>query len=251
MTLFISTYLFVLGLVLGSFFNVVALRVPIKESIVHPASRCPACQRRLKLRDLIPVASYICARGKCRHCGTRISLLYPLGEIATGLLFVWIFAAFGLSWETLIGLLLVSLSVIITISDLKYMLIPNVILLWFALPFLILRLLYPIESIWLHFWGGLVGGGILLIVAIVSRGGMGLGDVKLLFLLGWVLGLYNVIPAFIISCLVGSVAGGILLLLKVVKPKQAIPFGPFLLIGALVSFAYGTEIINVYLSIFK
>ncbi|MNN84706.1 Type 4 prepilin-like proteins leader peptide-processing enzyme [compost metagenome] len=91
----------------------------------------------------------------------------------------------------------------------------------------------------------------MLIVAIVSRGGMGLGDVKLLFLLGWVLGLYNVIPAFIISCLVGSVAGGILLLLKVVKPKQAIPFGPFLLIGALVSFAYGTEIINVYLSIFK
>lgn len=251
MTLFISFYLFILGLILGSFYNVVGLRVPVRESIVHPPSRCSSCETRLKFLDLIPVVSYFISRGKCRHCGTRVSPLYPLGELATGLLFVWMYLTFGISWETLIGLLLVSLSVIITVSDLKYMLIPNRILLFFAPLFLVVRFLYPLESVWLHLWGALVGGGVLLLVVILSRGGMGLGDVKLLLLLGWVLGLYHVIPAFILSCLIGSVVGGVLMLFKIVKPKQPIPFGPFLLIGALISFVYGSTIIEFYLSIFR
>ncbi|MBA9084227.1 leader peptidase (prepilin peptidase)/N-methyltransferase [Fontibacillus solani] len=205
----------------------------------------------MKPFDLIPIFSYLLSRGKCRHCNSRVSLVYPLGELATGLLFVWIYLNFGNSWETLIGLLLVSLSVIITVSDLKYMLIPNRILLAFAPLFLVLRFLYPMESVWLHFWGAIAGGGVLLFIVVITRGGMGLGDVKLFCLLGWVLGLYNIIPAFLIACLIGSVVGGVLLLFKLIKPKQPIPFGPFLLIGSLLSSAYGSTIINFYLSIFN
>ncbi|WP_091228356.1 prepilin peptidase [Fontibacillus panacisegetis] len=251
MTLFISSYLFILGLILGSFYNVVGLRVPVRESIVHPPSRCPSCETRLKPFDLIPVISYLLSRGKCRHCCSRVSPLYPLGELATGLLFVWIYLNFGNSWETLTGLLLVSLSVMITVSDLKYMLIPNRILLVFTPFFLVLRLLYPLESIWLHFWGAIAGGGVLLFIVVITRGGMGSGDVKLFCLLGWVLGLYNIIPAFIIACLIGSVVGGGLMLFKLIKPKQPIPFGPFLLIGSLLSFTFGSTIISFYLSIFN
>ncbi|MCM3627152.1 prepilin peptidase [Paenibacillus glycanilyticus] len=249
MTLFLTIYLFFLGLVVGSFYNVVGLRVPIRLSVVSPPSQCPKCGMRLKPRDLMPVVSYILSRGQCRQCGKRISPLYPMGELVTGLLFVWIYLTFGNSWDTVIGLLLVSMSVILTVSDLKYMLLPNRILLVFAPFFLVLRCLFPAGSIWLHIGGALAGGGVLLLVVIITKGGMGLGDVKLIFLLGWILGLPNLIPAFILACFFGSLIGGLLMLFKIVKRKQPIPFGPFLLLGALLSFAYGDTLIDFYRSI--
>ncbi|SFE97549.1 leader peptidase (prepilin peptidase) / N-methyltransferase [Paenibacillus catalpae] len=250
MTLFLTIYLFILGLIVGSFFNVVGLRVPIKLSVVSPPSQCPKCGNRLRPRDLMPVVSYMLSRGQCRQCGKRISPLYPMGELATGLLFAWIYLTFGNSWDTVIGLLLVSMSVILTVSDLKYMLLPNRILLAFAPVFLVLRCLFPDDSsVWLHVWGAIAGGGVLLAVVILTRGGMGLGDVKLIFLLGWILGLPNLIPAFILACFFGSLVGGLLILFKIVKRKQPIPFGPFLLLGALLSFAYGDTIIDCYHSI--
>ncbi|GLX69290.1 prepilin peptidase [Paenibacillus glycanilyticus] len=249
MTLFLTIYLFFVGIILGSFYNVVGLRIPLKLSVVSPPSQCPKCGNRLKPRDLMPVVSYLLARGRCRQCGVRISPVYPLGELATGLLFVWIYITFGNSWNTVLGLLLVSMSVILTVSDLKYMLLPNRILLAFAPVFLVWRFLSPVDSIWQHAWGAVVGGGVLLLVVILTKGGMGLGDVKLLTLLGWILGLSHLIPAFIIACFLGSLVGGLLLLLKIVTRKQPIPFGPFLLIGALLSFAYGDAMIDVYRSI--
>ncbi|WP_127496911.1 prepilin peptidase [Paenibacillus glycanilyticus] len=249
MTLFLVIYLFFLGLIVGSFFNVVGLRIPIKLSVVSPPSQCPKCGMRLKPRDLMPVASYLLSRGRCRQCGKRISPVYPLGELATGLLFVWIYLTFGNSWNTVIGLLLVSMSVILTVSDLKYMLLPNRILLFFAPLFIVLGCLFSAGSIWLHLGGAFAGGGVLLAVVILTRGGMGLGDVKLLFLLGWILGLPNLIPAFILACFFGSAVGGLLMLFKVVKRKQPIPFGPFLLLGALLAFAYGDAMIDLYRSI--
>ncbi|CAM3478695.1 A24 family peptidase [Paenibacillus lupini] len=250
MPLFLTIYLFLVGMILGSFYNVVGLRIPIKLSVVSPPSQCPKCGNRLKPRDLIPVASYLLSRGRCRQCGNKISAVYPLGELATGLLFVWMYiTTFGNSWNTVIGLLLVSMSIILTVSDLKYMLLPNRILLAFAPFFIVLILLFPTGSVWMHVWGAVAGGGVLLLVVILSKGGMGLGDVKLLLLLGWILGLPHLIPAFIIACFLGSVVGGMLMLFKVVKRKQPIPFGPFLLLGALLSFAYGDAMIDFYRSI--
>lgn len=251
MNLFISIYIFILGLIFGSFFNVVGLRVPVKQSIVNPPSQCPHCGNRLKARDLIPVLSWLMAKGKCRSCSAPISYVYPLGELATGFLFLWMYLTFGITWETLIGLLLISMSVIITVSDLKYMLIPNRILLAFVPLFIILRFIYPLGSIWSHAAGALLGGGVLLLVVIITRGGMGMGDVKLFLLLGWVIGFPNLIPAFILACLAGTIIGGLLLLLRIVQRKQPIPFGPFLAFGALAAFAYGEGWISFYLSIFE
>ncbi len=225
--------------------------MPMKQSIVNPPSQCPHCGTRLKARDLIPVVSWLLSRAKCRHCSTAVSPVYPLGELATGLLFLWMYLTFGITWETLIGLLLISMTVIITVSDLKYMLIPNRILLAFAPLFIILRCIFPIESIWQHLWGALIGGGFLLLVAIVTKGGMGMGDVKLFMLLGWIIGFPNLIPAFILACLAGTIVGGGLLLFRIVQRKQPIPFGPFLALGTLLAFAYGSDWIDFYLSILK
>ncbi|MEK0316902.1 prepilin peptidase [Cohnella sp. 56] len=251
MTILIYIYLFALGAVLGSFYNVVALRVPAGESIVSPPSRCPRCGTRLAGRDLVPIASWLLSRGRCRHCGAPVSPLYPLGEAATGLLFVWAYARFGWSAETIVALLLVSLCVIVTVSDLATMLIPNKVLLFFAPLLAAACLLLPSDiSWWSHLLGAVAGGGILLLIVIVSRGGMGLGDVKLFALLGFVVGLPNTIVALIAACLAGTLVGGALLALGVVRRKQPIPFGPFLVLGACLAFGYGGHLISFYLSLF-
>ncbi|RIX54045.1 prepilin peptidase [Paenibacillus nanensis] len=250
MNALISIYLFILGLVLGSFFNVVGLRVPLKQSIVHPPSTCPHCANRLQAKQLIPVVSWLLSRGKCSFCKSSISPVYPLGELATGFLFVWIYLTFGNTRETVVGLVLVSLCVIVTVSDLKYMLIPNRILLAFAPVFLLLRVLFPAGSVWQHVWGALLGGGVLMLIVFVSRGGMGLGDVKLFALLGWIIGFPNVIVAFLLAFLAGTLIGGALLLTGVIQKKQPVPFGPYLAFGALLAFTYGADWIPLYLSLF-
>lgn len=247
MTIFIASYITLLGLILGSFYNVVALRVPAKESLLHPPSHCPNCNTRLKARDLFPVLSYLLSRGKCHYCGTKVSPLYPLGEAATGLLFLWVYLQFGLTGKGVIGFVLVSLAIIVTVADLKYMLIPNKVLLFFSPLLLILVLLFPEGPLWGHLLGALLGGGILLLLALF--GGMGVGDVKLFALLGWVIGFPNVVLAFLIACLLGSVVGGMLMLVGIIKRKQPIPFGPWLVVGALISYGYGSHIIGAYLSL--
>lgn len=247
MTIFIASYITLLGLILGSFYNVVALRVPAKESLLHPPSHCPNCNTRLKVRDLFPVLSYLLSRGKCRYCGTKVSPLYPLGEAATGLLFLWVYLQFGLTGKGVIGFVLVSLAIIVTVADLKYMLIPNKVLLFFLPLLLILVLLFPEGPLWQQLLGAALGGGILLLLALF--GGMGVGDVKLFALLGWVIGFPNVVLAFLIACLLGSVVGGMLMLVGIIKRKQPIPFGPWLVVGALISYGYGSHIIGAYLSL--
>ena len=136
MTLTISIYLFILGLVCGSFYNVVGLRVPLGQSLVRPPSSCPSCGHRLTARDLFPVLSYMVSRGRCRHCAASVPALYPAGELATGLLFLWAYLRFGPTIQGLIGVLLASLAVIVTVSDMRYMRIPNAVLLAF-LPVLL------------------------------------------------------------------------------------------------------------------
>ncbi|WNS42694.1 prepilin peptidase [Paenibacillus sp. MMS20-IR301] len=246
MTIFIAIYITLLGLTLGSFFNVVGLRVPAGESLLHPPSQCPKCGARLKTLDLIPVVSYLLSRGKCRHCGTRVPLLYPLGEAATGLLFLVMYLKFGITLEGLTGALLASLSVIITVSDLRYMLIPDKVLLFFVPVFLVLVPFMTEHPLGYHVLGALSGGGVLLLLALF--GGMGMGDVKLFALLGWIIGWPGVILAFFIACAFGAGVGGVLRLLGLIGRKQPVPFGPYLAFGALISFLFGPEIIGAYLS---
>jgi leader peptidase (prepilin peptidase)/N-methyltransferase len=249
MTIFIAIYITLIGLILGSFFNVVALRIPAGQSLLHPPSHCAGCGTRLKARNLVPVFSYLLAGGKCRYCGAGISPLYPLGEVATGLLFLWIYLQYGLTGKGWIGFVLVSLAVIVTVADVKYMLIPNKVLLFFLPVMLLLIAFFPDGPLWSHLLGGAVGGGIILLLALF--GGMGMGDVKLFALLGWVVGFPNVMLAFLIACALGSVVGGTLLLFGWIKRRQPIPFGPWLAAGTLIAFSYGSQIIGGYLSLIR
>lgn len=249
MTAIIAIYLLLLGLALGSFYNVVALRVPAGESVVHPPSRCSRCGTRLGARDMIPVVSYLFSRGRCRHCGVSVSALYPLGEAATGLLFVWVYLQTGISGQLPIGLVLVSLSIIISIADIHYMKIPNKVLLFFLPILLVLVVLTPAGSLWNHLGGALAGGGVLLLIAVLSRGGMGMGDVKLFALFGWVIGFPNVLLALFAACLLGLLYGMIVRASGRHGRGQPIPFGPFLAAGTLIAYGYGSYIISGYLSL--
>lgn len=249
MTIFIAIYITVIGLLFGSFFNVVGLRVPVGESVIHPPSRCGSCGTRLGAKDMIPVLSYMFSRGKCRHCGVEFSPVYPLFEAATGLLFLWMYLRFGLTGAAAIGIVLASLCVIVTVADLKYMRIPNKVLLFFAPILIVLRFAFMDAAWWHYVLGGVFGGGLILLVVLLSKGGMGMGDVKLFALCGLILGIGPVILAFMLACAFGTVVGVMLIVFKVVQHKQPVPFGPWLALGTLIAYLYGTQIIGGYLSL--
>ncbi|WP_174614036.1 prepilin peptidase [Virgibacillus ihumii] len=237
---------FLLGIIFGSFFNVAGLRVPKKRPFVADRSYCPTCRQTIWWYDLIPVLSYVFLRGKCRHCQQRISVIYPAVELATGFFFVFSYKKIGLNIELIVALTLVSMLMIIFVSDLHYMLIPNRILLFFLPIFIVLRIFQPLNPWWDAVAGGLTALVLLAVIIIVSRGGMGGGDMKLFGLLGIVLGTEKVLLAFFLATLIGALFGGILLLFKIVGRKQEVPFGPYIIVGALLAYFYGNEIIVWY-----
>ncbi|WP_066257928.1 prepilin peptidase [Neobacillus drentensis] len=238
---------FIYGITLGSFFNVVGLRVPVKKSIVAPRSACPACGHQLKPYELIPVISYLLQGGKCRGCQSRISPIYPIFELLTGLLFMTAPLVIGWSGEFVVALTLISMFMIIIVSDIHYMLIPDKILIWFAGIFLLERIIWPLSPWWDSLLGAVTGFTLLLIIALVSKGGMGFGDVKLYALIGLVLGFKLVLLSFFLSTLFGAVIGGVALIFKIVKRRQPIPFGPFIAAGTLTAYYWGSELIDLYI----
>ncbi|POZ57488.1 Type 4 prepilin-like proteins leader peptide-processing enzyme [Lysinibacillus sphaericus] len=240
---------FVFGLVFGSFFNVVGLRVPMKESLIQPPSHCTTCQRQLTPKDLIPVLSYIVLRGKCRSCGQKISWIYPLMELLTGILFTFSYWQFGFSEEFIVALLLISLLVIVVVSDIAYMLMPDKVLLCF-LPLLVIgRMLAPITPWWDSIVGAVFGFGILYSIAVVSRGGIGGGDIKLFFLLGLVLGTINTLLTLFIAAFIGMVVGIIVLQVRQQGRKTPIPFGPSIALAAVIVYFYGNVIVQWYVGL--
>ncbi|MCD5323733.1 MULTISPECIES: prepilin peptidase [Pontibacillus] len=243
-------YFLLLGLIIGSFFNVVGLRVPKKQMFDQSRSICQYCKNKLAWYDLVPVLSYTYLKGKCRNCKTKISPLYPIVEAATGFLYAYSFIRFGFSTELIVALLFSSLLVIITVTDLNYMLISNNILLFF-LPLLIIgRIISPLEPWWNPIAGGLTGFLLTMIIILVSRGGMGGGDMKLFGVIGIVLGLPGVLLAFFLSTLYGSIISGGLLLFKKIDRKKPVPFGPYIVLGALTTYFFGSSIIEWYLQLF-
>jgi leader peptidase (prepilin peptidase) / N-methyltransferase len=243
----INVLLFIYGLILGSFFNVVGLRVPLKSSIVVPRSSCPVCGHQLRPSELFPVISFLYQKGKCRGCQSRISPIYPFFELLTGVLFATAPLMIGWSGELVLALTLISMFIIIVVSDIHYMIIPDKILIWFAGIFLLERIFIPLTPWWNSLLGAITGFVLLLVIALVSRGGMGFGDVKLYALLGFVLGFKLVLLSFFFSTLFGAVIGGLALLFKIVKRKQPIPFGPFIAAGTLTAYYWGSELIDLYL----
>ncbi|MCH6266692.1 prepilin peptidase [Neobacillus citreus] len=242
-----NIFLIVYGLVFGSFFNVIGLRVPLKQSIVRPRSACPTCGHQLTPLELIPVISYLFQKGKCRGCQSRISPIYPIMELLTGILFAAAPYLVGWSGELVVALTLISLFMIIIVSDIHYMIIPDKILIWFAGIFLLERIFFPLNPWWDSLVGAVTGFTLLLVIAIVSKGGMGFGDVKLYAVLGFVLGFKLVLLSFFLSTLYGAVIGGMALLFRIVNKRQPIPFGPFIAAGTLSAYFWGSNIINFYI----
>jgi leader peptidase (prepilin peptidase)/N-methyltransferase len=239
---------FLFGTCIGSFLNVCIFRLPNEKSIIFPASHCLQCGTELKPVDNIPIISFLLLGGKCRSCHTRISWQYPLVELLTGILFALTALRFGWQWDTAVALILISASIVVSVIDLRIQIIPNVI----SLPGIVIGLLINLlPSSPLGFlnavYGMLLGGGLFYLVALVSRGGMGGGDVKLIAMFGAFLGWKKCLLTIFLGVLLGALVGVVLMLLKRKGRKDPIPFGPFLCIGALISVFYGREIIFWYL----
>jgi len=249
MTIVFTVYFFLLGLLITSFTNVVGLRVPVGESIVHPRSHCPTCGHVLGPLELTPVLGYVLLGGKCRSCKQSISIKYPALELLGGVLYAYAFWQFGWSMELALTLVLTSLLFILTMSDLAYMLIPNKILLFFLPIALIVRYLSPLENWYNPIIGGIVGFVLLFVIFLASRRGMGAGDVKLFGLLGIFLGPLHVVIALFVSAFVGSVIGLTLLGLGRVKRKQPIPFVPSIAIGTLLTYYFADDWVSWYLDL--
>ncbi|ASK62967.1 prepilin peptidase [Virgibacillus phasianinus] len=250
MEITVTVIFFIFGLVFGSFFNVVGLRLPKNIPFMNDRSSCPLCNQTLSWYELIPVLSYILQFGRCRNCQASISPIYPIVELATGLLFALSYLKVGLEFELITALLLVSMLIIIFVSDIKYMLIPNKVLLFFLPFFLVMRLIHPVDSCWNSILGASAGAGITAIIILISKGGMGGGDMKLFGVLGIVLGLSNILLVFFLSTIIGAIIGILLLAFRLVDRKQAIPFGPYIVIAALVAYFCGNSIINWYGNLF-
>ncbi len=240
---------FLLGLIFGSFFNVVGLRLPTKQPFANDRSICPQCKQTLSWYELIPVLSFLLQLGKCRHCQVKISPIYPIIEIATGFLFACSYVLFGLHLELIMALLLMSMLIIIFVSDITYMLIPDKLLLFFLPLFIVMRYVEPLDPWWSAIVGALIGFAVIAIVILVSRGGMGAGDMKLFGVLGIVLGMQKVLLAFFLACVIGAFIGMLLLLFKVIERKQPIPFGPYIVVAAIVTYFYGDSLLNWYLNL--
>lgn len=223
----ISFLIFLCGLVLGSFLNVCIYRLPRGESVLSPASHCPYCGRRLGFPDLIPLAGYLLLRGKCRYCRKPISWRYPLVELAMGLLLLIFYYSLAPA-KCIPTTMVAALLLVATCTDLEHGIIPDAI----VLPVLGMGILYsaffPPHTLGGSLGGALLGGGTLLAVALLSRGGMGGGDIKLLAALGAWLGPGQVLLVLFLSFLLGGIGGMGLLLLKIKGRRDAIAFAPYI-----------------------
>ena len=242
----------IFGGMFGSFLNVCICRLPKGESIVWPGSHCPHCQKPIKFYDNIPLVSYILLRGKCRHCKKPISFQYPLIEGITALSSLFLFMKFGPSLSYIIYFALVAALIVITVIDLYHQIIPDVISLPGIGLGLVSSLIIPQITFLNSLIGILLGGGSLFLVAtfyqwLFKKEGMGGGDVKLLAMIGAFLGWKAVFLTIFLSSLIGSIAGMMIMILKGKDFKYAIPFGPFLSLGAVIALFYQNEIISWYL----
>lgn len=246
--------IFILGSVIGSFLNVCIYRMPRSLSIILPASRCPSCDTPIKPYDNIPILSYVFLGGKCRICKARISLRYPLVEFLNAALYVLVFWRFGFGLHTLVYFILCSSLIVITFIDLDHQIIPDRITLpgipigLLAGSFLLVDpfLRYSLLGFKASITGLLTGGGLFYVIAALSRGGMGGGDIKMMAMVGSFMGWKSVLLTTFLGSLTGAVFGLFLMIFRGKGRKTKIPFGPFLALGTLITLFYGQEMFYWY-----
>lgn len=250
MTIYFCSVFFVLGTVLGSFYNVVGERLPNNESIVKPRSHCPKCGHQLGLFELIPVISYLCLGGKCHKCKAHISIIHPLFETVSGILFMISYLVFGMSIQLIIALTFISILLITIVSDYKYMIICDEVLIIGSF-FLIIELIFErgFAGAGLSILDGLVSFFLMYLIKKIGdfffkRESMGGGDIKLMFTFGLVLGVLNSILSIFLASIIGL---PISLLLLHYKKNHEVPFGPYLSFAAIILLLSNFDILSFYL----
>jgi len=238
-----------LGAVVGSFLNVVIWRLPRGESVVAPPSHCPACGNRIHWYDNVPVLGWVLLMGRCRACKAPISPEYPLVEAANAALYGVLVWRFGPVPELPVYMLLVSALLALTMIDLHHKILPDRITLpGIAVGLAAAATLLPVGIV-PALAGAALGGGLFFGIAVVSRGGMGGGDIKLMAMIGAFLGWQAVLLTTLLASVVGGVVGVVLMLAFGKGRKYAVPFGPFLAAGALVCLLWGDRVISWYLGL--
>jgi leader peptidase (prepilin peptidase)/N-methyltransferase len=252
----------VLGLLVGSFLNVVIDRLPAGLSLAYPPSHCSSCNKRLAVKDLIPVLSYTLLKGRCRYCGERITLRIPLVEAFSAMAFALLFIYLRLTPALALAIFYFCLLLVIAVIDLEHQLILN----WLVYPAAIIAIIISIIGTRLgfaqgmvHVWehiviprisqagiGFAIGFGIFLLIAVLSRGGMGIGDVKMAALMGIMLGYPSVLVAIFLAIMAGGIVAIVLLAARKKGRKQGIPFGPFLALGTMLALIWGSSIWGWY-----
>lgn len=256
------TTFFILGTFVGSFLNVCIWRLPRGESLILPPSHCIYCNAKIKWWENIPLASFIALRGRCRYCNKKIPSRYPVVELLTGLIYGVFAFKYGLSLDLLIWLVLASALVVVTFIDIEHRLILDRITYPGILVGIIASLAIfqrgPVSSFISSIFGLLCGGGLLLVLAVVSRGGMGVGDVKLGAMVGAFLGWKLVLVALFLASAAGAIIGSMMILSRWPKAKslkeawrkgRQIPFGPYIALGTLIAILGGEAILNFYLGL--
>ena len=246
-----------LGLLVGSFLNVVIWRVPRGESVVSPPSHCPGCDRPIRPRDNVPVLSWLVLHGRCRDCDARISVRYPAVELATAALFGVLAWRFGFDWTLPAYLYLGAISVALALIDIDVHRLPNAIVLpSYGVVAVLLLLPTALTGEWDQLLRAVLGGATLFafyfLLAFIYPAGMGFGDVKLAGVLGVYLGWLGwgvLLVGGFLGFLLGGVVGGALMVARKAGRKSKIPFGPFMLAGALIAILVGQRIFDSYLNL--
>ncbi len=254
--IYLYLIVFVFGLSVGSLLNVCIYRLPLNISIAKGRSFCPYCRAKIAWFDNIPLLSFLLLKAKCRHCKRPISWIYPTVEILTGLLFVLSFWKFGLSWQFLSAVILLSALIVISFIDLKHQIIPDLI----SLPGILLGVVFSFLIPGFHWLSSVIGvlvGGIFFYLmawggqALFKKESLGGGDIKLAAMLGAFLGWQKLIVVLFLSSFLGALVGLILMLtLKNFREKRIIPFGPFLALASVLALFLGDRLIAFYTTYF-
>lgn len=245
----------VLGACVGSFLNVCIYRLPLEQSLAFPPSHCMACHRRLSWFENVPVLAWLALRGRCRTCGTRISAVYPFVEAFTAAMFVWAAWHYGMSWLLVSRLLLGCALIVLFFIDLHHRILPNVITVYGTAVGFLLSFLAPPG--WLSSLIGLTIGGLIPLglaeayFKLRKIEGLGMGDVKMLALIGAFLGWQLVLLTLAIASVLGSVVGLGLIVSRRGTMKLALPFGTFLAVAAMFAAAYGEPIVRWYAGFYR
>jgi leader peptidase (prepilin peptidase)/N-methyltransferase len=243
-----------LGLAIGSFLNVCIYRIPRRQSLNHPPSRCPHCGNQLRWIDNIPVVSYLVLGGRCRKCRKGISVRYPLVELLTMGLFLLHYSVFDWTPLLAVRLLFACAMVVLFAIDLEHQILPDVI----TLPGIVAGLLFSLflpPGAMSALLGAVAGGGVLFLIAeawsrLRNVEAMGFGDVKMLAMIGAFLGVKLVLLTFVLSSFIGGLAGGLLILSGRGTMASKVPFGTFLAVAALIASLYGDGMVNWYIGLY-